>query len=143
MEAGRIDPWERIERLVGVYEANGGLLGELSYVVGKAAGRVHCALCDITHSPWRRKPEWNRFTEALPVPFDLVHLNERDERVRAATIGLTPCVVAVLPGQKVHLMLSADDLESAKGSIDHFADLLRTRIMDLPPPQRFDQSVHP
>jgi hypothetical protein len=143
MEANRHDPWERIERFVGVYEANGGLLGELSYVVGRALGQAHCSLCDITHSTWRRRPEWDRFTRSIPVPFELVHLNERDDTVGAATQGLTPCVVAILRDQQVTVLVSADELEAAGGSIDHFADLLRNRVMDLPPPHRSDQSVHP
>jgi hypothetical protein len=143
MEANRLDPWERIERLVGVYEANGGLIGEMSYVVGKVTGRAHCALCDITHSPWRRKPEWDRFTGALPVPFELVHLNERDELILAGTSGFTPCVVAVLADQQVQVLVSADDLEAAGGSIDRFADVLRVRVLDLRPPQRSEPVVHP
>ena len=36
-------------RLVGVYNANGGIVGELSYVLGKVKGSAHCALCDISH----------------------------------------------------------------------------------------------
>ena len=37
------------ETLVGIFDADGGLRGELRYVIDKLAGRGHCALCDITH----------------------------------------------------------------------------------------------
>jgi hypothetical protein len=128
------DTWSGVVRLVGVFDANGGLLGELSYVVGKAIGRAHCGLCDITHSPWRRKPEWDRFTHALPVPFELVHRDERDAAVLAATAGQTPCVVAVMTNGQVLPLLTGADLDAASGSIVAFGDALRSRVLDLVPP---------
>jgi hypothetical protein len=143
MEANGVDPWARIERLVGVYQANGGLMGELAYVVGKAIGQAHCSLCDITHSTWHRKPEWDRFIASLPVPFELVHLNERDDVVLKASEGSTPCVVAVLKDGPAQRLLESAALESAEGSIDHFADLLRTSVLDLPPTRRVDEPSHP
>src|SRR6478609_4856955 len=54
-----------VTRLVGVYDADGGLLGEAAYAWGKARGTRHCALCDITHSPWRRKPAWDAMAAEL------------------------------------------------------------------------------
>ena len=44
--------------LWGVYHANGGLVGELTYVIGKLRGTAHCGLCDITHGSVRVKPGW-------------------------------------------------------------------------------------
>lgn len=38
-----------LQRLVGVYDADGTVLGELSYFVKARLGRAHCSLCDITH----------------------------------------------------------------------------------------------
>jgi hypothetical protein len=53
----------------GIYNADGGLVGEVRYVVGHLLGTAACALCDITHSPVRRKPEWDRFVARLGTPF--------------------------------------------------------------------------
>jgi hypothetical protein len=39
-----------IHRLVGVYNADGTLLGEVRYFVAARLGRAHCPLCDITRS---------------------------------------------------------------------------------------------
>jgi hypothetical protein len=36
-------------RLTGVYNANGGIMGELAYVLGHLVGARECNLCDITH----------------------------------------------------------------------------------------------
>ena len=37
-------------RLTGIYDADGGVAGELAYVFRVAAGRKGCSLCKITHS---------------------------------------------------------------------------------------------
>jgi hypothetical protein len=138
-----IGKWDDIERLVGVYEANGGFMGEFAYVMGRAVGQAHCALCDITHSTFRRKPEWDQFVRSIPVPFELVHLNERDAVVLPATQGRTPCVVAVMRDGGTRILLTADALEAADGSIDHFADRLRSAVLDAPPPRRSDPVAPP
>lgn len=89
-------PGGRVVRLVGVYHANGSLGGEIAYWVGARLGRAHCALCDITHGTFRPKAEFARCAAGIPVPFDLVHLDERSAEVEAATDGRTPCVVALV-----------------------------------------------
>jgi len=83
-----------IRKLTGVYNARGTLAGELAYAVGKLSGRVHCGLCDITHGLWlRERAEWREQRVRLPVPFELVHLDERSpEVVRACPAA--PCVLA-------------------------------------------------
>lgn len=123
--------WRHIERVVGVYQANGGIVGEVAYVTGKLLGRAHCSLCDITHSPLRRKGEWDAFVASLPVPLDVVHLNERDETVLAATEGRTPCVVALVNDGAPRMLIEAATLEGLAGSVDRFADALRTAVLDL------------
>jgi hypothetical protein len=47
-----------IRRLVGVYNANSTITGELAYFIGAGLGSAHCALCDITHGLVRERPEW-------------------------------------------------------------------------------------
>lgn len=93
-----------------MYHADGSLSGELRYVVGKVLGRAHCALCDITHGSLREKAEWRACRDALPVPFETVHLDERSPEVRATTEGRTPCVVAETDDGLV-VVLGADALD--------------------------------
>ena len=110
-------------RLIGVYAADGGLRGELSYVAGRYLKGRHCELCDITHSPIRRRKAWDEFTSSLSVPFDLVHRNERDELILAATAGAEPCVVAkTLPGS-IHLVMPSTTLAQVS-SVADFAEAL-------------------
>ncbi len=50
MTSPDLDPVRHVVRLIGVYDADGTLRGELGYWVGARLGRRHCSLCDITHA---------------------------------------------------------------------------------------------
>lgn len=100
-----------ITGLVGVYHANGSWRGELAYLAGKLTGHAHCALCDITHGPLGRRRSFDACAAALPVLFELVHLDERSEQVTQLSDGRTPCVLASTSGAMV-LLLGPDHLAS-------------------------------
>jgi len=116
-------------RLVGVYRAEGTLRGEISYVVGRLIGTAHCALCDITHSPVRRKAAWDRMAAGLGVPFELVHLDERDPDTARVVTGWddSPAVLAELDGGLVRV-LGPDDLEAVGGDVARFERALRAAL---------------
>ena len=107
-------------RLVAVYDAAGGILGELRYVAGRLAGTAHCSLCDITHRRIRPKGEWVGLVARLATPLVVVHRNERADAVRAASAGQLPCVLAESGGRLV-LLLGPGDLEACAGDVDDFA----------------------
>ena len=67
-----------LEELLGVYDADGGIRGELTYVWGRWRGTAHCSLCDLTHTTWRRKQEWDALVARVPVPLRVAHRNELD-----------------------------------------------------------------
>ena len=123
-------PATPVERLVGVYHADGTLLGELRYWVGARIGRAHCALCDITHGTFRAKPEWLEGRDGLGVPFETVHLDERSPDLASATDGRTPCVVALTSAGWVEL-LGPDDLEGLHGEVAALFTAIRTRADEL------------
>lgn len=106
-----------IVRLVGVYDADSTLRGELAYFVGARLGRRHCSLCEITHGAIRQRPEWKTCQAGLPVPFDTYHRNDQPESVRNAADNLAPVVVAETDNGNVVLLTPAD-LELCEGSID-------------------------
>ena len=112
-----------IREIVGVYHADGGVMGELRYVLGKARGTAHCALCDITHSTVRRKAAWDDACRTFPHPIRLVHLNERSpEEVAACTLG-TPTVLASFADGTYRAVMGPDDLE-LEGSVSAFFNAL-------------------
>ena len=107
--------------LIGVYHADGGPLGEAAYIVGKLLGTAHCALCDITHSPVRRKPAWKAMVARLGVPFTLVHLNEIDPDVAAVVAQSgSPVVLARHPDDTLAVALTPSELDRLGGSVDAF-----------------------
>ncbi|TIC79671.1 hypothetical protein E8D34_11835 [Nocardioides sp. GY 10113] len=120
-----------IRELIGVYNANGGLLGEAAYVWGRLRHTRHCALCDITHSPWRRKPAWDDLAARLPVPFTLLHLNElpADVATLIEEIG-APAVVGRTPDLALVPVLTADELDEVAGDVPAFERLLDARLAD-------------
>lgn len=116
-----------VSRLVAVYHADGGLIGELRYVVGRLRGTAHCALCDVTHAGVRRKAAWDAAVAGLGVPVELVHLNERSPAVREATGSRTPAVLAHVDGDLVEV-LGPDELEAVHGDVGSFVQALRSAL---------------
>jgi hypothetical protein len=113
----------QIHRLVGVYDADSTLIGEISYWVGARLGRKHCSLCDITHGSVRERSEWKVCRAELPVPFDTFHRNDQPEAIRSATEGQAPVVVAESEIGTT-LLLAPSDLEMCGGSIDRLVEAI-------------------
>jgi hypothetical protein len=118
-----------VSAFIGVYHADGGLVGEVRHVIGSWLGTAHCSLCDITHSPVRRKRAWDRMVAGLGVPFELHHLNELTPDVAEAVARLgSPVVLARLADGHVVQVLGPDVLESLDGSVAEFERALRAAV---------------
>lgn len=117
-----------VRRLTGVYDADGSLRGELAYVVGRALGRRHCSLCDITHGRVREKEAWRACRDGLPVPFETVHLDERSAEVRVASDGSAPCVLAHTD-TGLSVLVGAAALEACGGDPQRLVDLLEAAVV--------------
>ncbi|MBC7594909.1 MAG: hypothetical protein H7288_13390 [Kineosporiaceae bacterium] len=117
-----------ILRYSAIYNADGGIVGEVRYVIGHLLGITECALCDITHSPVRRKPEWDRMLARLGAPMTVLHRNEVDPSL-LASIGTTqlPAVFAHHPDGTVTVALSAQELTAMGGSVSAFEAALTGR----------------
>ncbi|MEY4229515.1 MAG: hypothetical protein RLZZ362_364 [Actinomycetota bacterium] len=118
----------RINRLVGVYDADGTLRGEVAYWIGARLGRRHCSLCEITHGSVRQRPEWKVCRAGLPVPFETFHRDDQPDAVRSAAKGDAPVVVAETDDGH-ELLLSSADIEAcaspgSDGSIDRLITAL-------------------
>ena len=125
MESSSVNPESaRYTELVGVYHADGSLMGELRYVWGKIRGTVHCALCDITHGSIREKATFRSYRERLSIPLRNVHLDERDPGVQAATDGKTPCVVGRTVGGEWEMVMDREALEECASSVSQFEQRL-------------------
>jgi hypothetical protein len=120
-----------VVRYLGIYDADGGLAGELRYVIGHLLGTAECALCDITHSSVRRKPAWDRMVATLGVPFDLRHRNELTATEQAATATMTlPVVAAELADGRLVEVLDAAALTACEGDPDRLRAALLAHPTD-------------
>ncbi len=118
-----------IQQLLGIYDADGGVIGEARYVVGHLLGTADCALCSITHSPLRRKPEWGDMVAALALPLSVVHRNEVPFWARrAAEAAPLPVVLARTSDGHVIDLLGPTELGACGGSVSTFRDLLEEAL---------------
>jgi hypothetical protein len=104
-----------VSRLIGVYDADGTVLGELSYFLRARMGRAHCALCDITHGRVRERDDWRTARDRLPVPFTTFHRDDQPAAIRAAAGGVAPVVLAETADGLV-VVAGPDELGACKGS---------------------------
>lgn len=114
----------QIRSLVGVYNSEGTLRGELAYIAAKLGGAGgHCELCDITHRGLRRSRAFDEACRSIPVDIELVHLRHRTEEVRAASDGHVPCVLA-RTDTSVVMLLDREELAACRSSPDAFVDAI-------------------
>ncbi len=118
-----------ISEIVGVYHADGGVVGESKYFFGKFLGLSHCSLCDITHSPVRRKPDWDRMVQRLGVPVTLLHRNELSpDLVDSVTEYGTPVIMARRDDGEILPLLTSDELDNLSGSVESFESRLTAAL---------------
>ena len=118
--------------LIGVYKADGGIVGELAYFFGHLIGARSCSLCSITHSPISKKPAFKALEEHLlsehGILVRMVHLNERNEREQKASEGREPCVLLEYPDQSISMFLDSTDLKALAASVSEFKKLIISRL---------------
>jgi hypothetical protein len=103
-----------IQRLIGVYDADGTVRGELTYFVGARLGRAHCALCDITHGLVRERRDWQACRDGLAAPVLMVHRDEMPPGIAAAE--LSPPFVLAETDDGVVPLLDGPALEACQGN---------------------------
>ena len=123
-----------IIEIVGVYDADAGLLGEAAYVWGKLRGTHHCGLCDITHGTVRRKPAWDAMAASLPVPVRLLHLNELDDELRSVVAFAGAPVVLARDDEGWRALVGGGELDAMAGSVDALEAVLVRHLGEVGTP---------
>jgi hypothetical protein len=110
-------------QLYAVYDADGTLAGELSYLVGKLRGTRACALCDISHG-WNPvgKKAWRDARQGARNLLWL-HRDEQPEVLRKVTAGQLPAVVLV-KADEAAILIDAVALRGCAGDFAAFEALL-------------------
>lgn len=119
-------------KLIGVYDADATLWGEMSYWVGARFGVRHCSLCDITHSLFREKSQWreckSKLDTELGVEFEAFHRNDQPEDVRKCIDGNYPAVVMRNDGFELSLFMSASEIATCGASPELFVAEIARRL---------------
>ena len=113
-----------MNKLIGVFDADATLWGEMSYWIGARFGVRHCGLCDITHSLFREKSQWrqcqSKLEHDLHIEFETFHRNDQPDDVRACIDGDYPAVVMRGDDGKVSMFMSAGEIEACGVSPEQF-----------------------
>ena len=117
------DATHGVTELIGVYDADSTVIGEVSYWVKARFGAAHCALCDLTHGTFRVKREWTECSRSLGIPVVTYHRNDAPTDVLSA-ISEFPVLLARTPGG-LRVALTRSELEVFNGSTDAFIEWLR------------------
>lgn len=106
-------------RIIGIYNADGSILGELKFAVNKVTGKSNCGLCELTHG-WNPlgKSSWKRASSSSHVEIELLHRNELT-REQSETAGDLPAIIVGKAGEWKKIM-SADDIFSFSGNASGF-----------------------
>jgi len=113
-------------RIIGVYNANGSIFGEVQFAINKLLGKTNCGLCELTHgwNPFGRS-SWKDACSFSDIGIELLHRDElTDDQSKAA--GDLPAVIAEGAGEWEKIM-TAEDIRSFIGDASGFL----TRINEL------------
>jgi len=118
--------------LIGIYKADGGIVGELTYFFGHLIGVRSCSLCDISHSLVTKKSSFKSLEKHLleehGIAVRMIHLNERNEREQKASEGREPCMLLEYPDQSMSMFLDSRDLKALSGSVTSLKKLITSRL---------------
>ena len=118
--------------LIGIYNADGGIVGELTYFFGHLIGLRSCTLCDISHSPIMKKASFKALERHLleehGILVRMIHLNERNEREQKASEGRVPCMLLEYPDQSISMFLDSTDLTALSGNVASLKKLILSRL---------------
>jgi pyruvate/2-oxoglutarate dehydrogenase complex dihydrolipoamide dehydrogenase (E3) component len=115
-----------IDELIGVYDADSTLRGEIAYWL-RARLRRHCELCVITHGARRAKPEWVRLSGELPASFVAYHRDELPEAIAVYGRGELPVILA-RAGARVRVILDRGDIAGCASSPRRLAEAITARV---------------
>jgi hypothetical protein len=96
-----------LDRLIFVYNANGGLVQAFLDSVHKtlSPATYPCSLCAITYGSLRMDPKWRKWLKALPIPVAFYHKDD------APYQGMPLPVVLCERGGQVETLMDAATLD--------------------------------
>jgi len=115
--------------LLGIYNANGTVRGEIRYWFGARMGTTHCALCEVTHGMFAERSEWRTARDELQVPFETYHLDDQPSEAAMCASGRFPVVLARTE-DGMCLLLTPEDLDACSGSPIRLVERIHRAVAD-------------
>ena len=116
------------EKIIGIYNANGGFIGEVNYFIGKVINNCHCSLCEITNGKFSSKKEWLDLSADFPIKIETIHINEMDEKLSEFVGEDFPCVVYKDSDGSFFKLLDDEELLKCNKSPKEFFSILRDKL---------------
>jgi hypothetical protein len=121
-----------IVALFGIYDADATIVGEVSYWIGARFGIRHCSLCDITHSLFTQKSEWQQCQKRLAqehrVDFQAYHRNDAPVQVLKVASGKYPVVISKDASGNYSIFMDNPAIENCGKSPQKFFDEIVKRL---------------
>ena len=121
-----------IVALFGIYDADATIVGEVSYWIGARFGVRHCSLCDITHSLFKEKSEWQVCQKLLAddhgVNFQAFHRNDAPAQVLKTAVGKYPVVISEDASGNYAVFMDNAAISSCGKSAQSFLDAIIKRL---------------
>lgn len=92
------------KRILLVYNADGGVRGEIVYFLKKGLGIAKCELCTITHRGLSERDPWRECRRGIDADVVGLHRNELSDAERRFIAGRYPCVVSDDAGELVMVL---------------------------------------
>ncbi len=122
----------RTTELIGVYDADATIIGEISYWIGARLGIRHCSLCDITHSLFRKRSEWqdeaDRLKKDSGIEFKAFHRDDQPADVKKVIAGTYPAVVARSEINQLHVFMNEAEISACGQSPEKFMKAIREKL---------------
>lgn len=116
-----------VDKLVGIYNAKGSIVGELQYFFGTLTGQTQCALCDITHGVFKGKVAFSKAKQPLGIPFEILYLDELDLSLQLFK-DYAPCIVGRSDSQ-YSLLITKAELELCDGDVSRLFTLIKAKVL--------------
>lgn len=112
-------PDKLVKKVYCIYNANGSLAGEISYLWKKLLSDFDCSLCNISHNTFTEKRTWKKELSKSKYKLEMLHLDEQSEDLKSFTKDVTPCVVSE-DDSGFKIILSESQLKKINGDVPLF-----------------------
>lgn len=115
------------ERILLVYNADGGVRGELAYFIKKGLGIAKCELCTITHQGLSERGSWRECKSGIDAEVVGLHRNELSAAELRFIAGRYPCVVSDRDGE-LSMVVGPEEFGPYKGEPEKLAEVIAQHL---------------